>query len=205
MNNKDLFKKYKLDVLNKIDKSPKGYIDDKIKSLCDLINSREDMFTLSTCSGRICILEKNDGKKNSKWLFVTHDLIIDTKKIFKIIDNYESNGFLEFRQESVIMHIVVKDFEVASFLMNIAKISGFNKVGIIAFKKKIVIELICDIDLVIPIYDLNDNNSNSENNKLQRNKLIEDNFLNYLILRANSNLEKSWNIIKKIENNLAKY
>ena len=47
------FDSTKKDILNKKDKSNIGFIDGKISKLCNLINSKEDYFTTSSCSGRI--------------------------------------------------------------------------------------------------------------------------------------------------------
>ena len=39
------------------DKSPKGSVDVKIRSLVDLINSHPEYVTLSSCSGRVAMFD----------------------------------------------------------------------------------------------------------------------------------------------------
>ena len=53
----DLFSQRKKDVLLKSDKSSIGNVDEKISSLCNKINSKEDFYTTSSCSGRILLMK----------------------------------------------------------------------------------------------------------------------------------------------------
>lgn len=77
------------------DKSPKGFVDEPIRPLVDLLNSHSDFATLSSCSGRIALFDPGDcdddnnddndpnvvEKKNhgkgfgGKWLLVSHSKI----------------------------------------------------------------------------------------------------------------------------------
>ena len=72
----DNFEKEKKDFLIKKDKSKKGIIDKEIKSLIDFINSLDNYYTTSSCSGRIMLLiKKSDKKQDSSWLFSSHQKI----------------------------------------------------------------------------------------------------------------------------------
>ena len=44
-----------------IDKSPKGSVDERIRSLVDLINCHPDYVTLSSCSGRVALFDPGDN------------------------------------------------------------------------------------------------------------------------------------------------
>lgn len=181
------FKLWKRQALEKTDKSNIGKIDKKIENLCNVINKREDMFTLSSCSGRICLLKRENNSKNKLkniWLFVSHNLV-EFDEINNILKNYNKKDSIEFRQESIIMHICVYDNNVARKLMTKAQECGFNHCGIIANKTKIVVEIICDISINFPIFD----------NKL----LISEDYLKYLIEKSNLNLKKGWDIIDKLD------
>ncbi len=177
------FKFWKKQALSKLDKSNIGEIDEKIKPLCDSINKKDNMFTLSSCSGRITLM-KDLSKTQNIWHFVSHKKI-KLQDITNSLNNYKENTPLLFIQESVIIHICVKTNELVRKLMHISKKSGLNQVGIIANRNKIVVELICDSKLKLPIY---------ENRKI----LINEEYLKILINRANKNLKKSWNAIKKL-------
>ncbi len=52
------FEKEKNDFLNKIDKSKKKKIGKKISKLVDYINSLNNHYTSSSCSGRILLIEE---------------------------------------------------------------------------------------------------------------------------------------------------
>lgn len=185
------FKLWKKQALEKLDKSTIGGVDEKIQNLCNLINKRDDMFTLSSCSGRVCLLEREDGNKNKLkniWLYVNHNFA-KFDEINLILQDYTSKDkTIEFRQESIIMHICVYDNQVARELMNIAQECGFNHTGIIANKTKIVVEIICDISIICPVFGLA--------------LLVEEDYLKYLVEKSNLNLKKGWDIIEKLKERL---
>lgn len=171
-------------ILTKNDKSTKGDWDKPIVPLCELINMRTDMYTASTCSGRISILKKDPSKKKQEqiWLYVTHDLA-NNAEISDLIGNYSGKELLYFKQESVIMHIVTKTLSLAKQLMHIAKESGFTKTGIISIQDTgVTVELICAYHLYCPIFD--------------SQLLVTREYLNYLVESANSQLRISWNVIE---------
>lgn len=178
---------WKKQALGKIDKSNIGGIDKKIQKLCNMINKRDDMFTLSSCSGRICLLKRENNSKTKLkniWIYLTHE-IAKFKDLNKSILDYNEKGTLEFRQESIIIHICVLNNDIARELMRIGQQSGFNHCGIISNKRKIVVELVCDISINCPIYF----------EKL----LISDEYLKYLIKQSNFNLKEGWSRAKKLE------
>lgn len=81
------------------DASPKGTIDEHLLPLIRLINSHPDMFTTSSCSGRVSVFLEGDksaqgfdkiGGKGAggKWLFVTHDPELDTSAWLKQVKEY---------------------------------------------------------------------------------------------------------------------
>eukprot|EP00956_Cyclotella_meneghiniana_P003192 scaffold3926_cov26-Cyclotella_meneghiniana.AAC.4 len=47
---------------NRVDKSPKGCIDDKIAPLCHLINAHDEYVTTSSCSGRVALFDPDELK-----------------------------------------------------------------------------------------------------------------------------------------------
>ena len=71
----DKFNRRKKAVLSKRDKSSKGNCDEKVISLCEKINKKENCFTTSSCSGRIVLMIDQDKKAEGLFRFVSHDLI----------------------------------------------------------------------------------------------------------------------------------
>ena len=180
------FKLWKKQALSKLDKSSIGSIDEKIQNLCDVINSREDMFTLSSCSGRICLV-KDVSKEESIWKFVSHSEVT-LNEIKPVLDNYKGSEVLFFSQEAAIIHICVNSLDLARELMHMGKEARFNQVGIIAFKTKIVVELICDAQFSFPVFD--------------SHQLVSPHYIAYAIQGANKNLQKSWKAIRQLEGKL---
>ena len=188
------FTKQKTDFLSKKDKSRKGSIDDKIKKLVDEINSLEDFFTTSSCAGRILLLTipKSNKKNEVRYLFCSH------KKIkYNEIDNILKKikipkNIIWFRTEPVILHIACKNVNSAKKLLNLARNIGFRRSGIISVgKSKIIMELISTekIDAIV-----------GKNGKL----LIDENYFKILIKEGNKKLEKTWEKIDKLHNELNK-
>ena len=186
------FTKQKTDFLSKKDKSRKGSIDNKIKKLVDKINSLEDLYTTSSCAGRILLLAiPNSNKKNEvKYLFCSHKKIQynNLKKIIKK-RKFPKND-VWFRVEPVILHVACKNLENAKKLLNIARNIGFRRSGIISVgKSKIIMELVSTekIDAIV-----------SKNRKL----LIDENYFKVLVEEGNEKLERTWKKIDKLCNRL---
>ena len=63
----DNFLQRKNDLLNKKDKSSIGKWDEKIATLCEVINKKDNYYTTSSCSGRIVVMV--DQEKKGSGLF----------------------------------------------------------------------------------------------------------------------------------------
>lgn len=69
------FQQRKSSILSKSDKSSIGSWDKKISQLCKKINSNENFYTTSSCSGRIIIMQDQNKKGPGLFEFVSHDLV----------------------------------------------------------------------------------------------------------------------------------
>jgi tRNA wybutosine-synthesizing protein 3 len=171
--------------LAKQDKSVKGSIDSHIRQLCDLINSKGDFYTTSSCSGRIVLIKlAGSGKKNeAEWLFVSHD----EAGIYNLKNELSAlpEGQVWFRFEPFILHVAAKSTGDAKRLLEIVQSLGIKRSGIISLGNKIVIEIIGTerIDAII-----------SKESKL----LVSDDYLELLVEDANQKLRKNWEDIRKI-------
>lgn len=182
------FINFKKNVFSKMDKSSVGGIDTRIKNLCNKINKREDIFTLSSCSGRISVLKNNsEGKIENIWVFTSHDTT-SSEEILKVLEEYSGEEELYFMQEAMIMHVCVNSIELANKFINESKNCGLNQCGIISSKKKIVVEVICDARIELPLYD--------------KELLFSKDYLERIVNKANQNQEKSWETIEKLTNKL---
>lgn len=136
----DNFLLWKKNFLAKKDKSNKGNIDKKIKSLVDKMNKSDNYFTTSSCSGRIVILIEPERrlKKDMKFLYKSHDHV-KFSDLKKALNNLPKKK-LWFRFESVILHVSCRNLDDAYLLLEKARRS-FKYSGIISLKNKFVVEI----------------------------------------------------------------
>ena len=181
-----MFSKRKKDVLLKLDKSHIGKWDEKIAELCNKINSLENYYTTSSCSGRIILMI--DAEKKGENLFVAfyHNKISfeELKKGLNLA--LKKNNKIKFKLEPCILHVSCKTLEDAEKLYEKAKLAGWKKSGIVGVKNGFTAELNSTEKLEFPII---------QNKKI----LVDDDFLKIVLDEANKKLEKSWMKIKKLE------
>ncbi len=130
------FENHKRVVLSKRDKSSKQAIDTRIKIIVDDLNSMDDYYTTSSCSGRI-VLYNFKHKKEHKWLFVSHDPV--EKSIYDIIESSKESN-IGFRCEPMILHVNCRDMDSAGKLINFSTRAGL-RAGIISLASKIIVEI----------------------------------------------------------------
>ncbi len=168
--------------LAKIDKSKKGSIDEPIVELIDLINSLDDYYTTSSCSGRILILESAEKKNEVKWLFVTHN----TATIDQIKTALKSANNAWLKKASAIFHIACRTRDSADKLLNLVRTAGFKRAGIISPTKNII-EIIGTDQLAVPL---------TRDSKL----LVDNTYLNYILEIANSMQKKNFERLEHLKN-----
>ena len=180
------FQNEKKGFLSKIDKSRKKSVDEDIKKLVDLINSKEDYYSTSSCSGRIVLIRQ--AKKNkAKWLFVSHREV--NFKQIKDALKHIPKGLIWLKQEDIILHITCNSIEDAKKLLGLIRKLGFKRTGIISLDRKITIEIKGNEYMDVPI---------AKDGKI----LVMDDYLKLLIKEANSKLKKAKNKIKVLENKI---
>jgi len=176
----------KKNILAKSDKSKKGSIDKKILGLVNKINSLDDYYTSSSCSGRIMLIKRTDnGKKNeAEWLFVSHETIKFSDLKDALLNLPEEDVW--FRQESMILHVCCRTIGDAEKMLEFASEAGFKRAGIAAAKKKIMVEILGTefIDTII-----------AKKGKL----LVDNNYLKILVEYANKKLTRGHERINKFE------
>ena len=126
------------------DLSPKGSVDAPIAALIDLINSTDDFFTTSCCSGRIVVFQHDDPAqlKAGRWLLVEHARV-DMDRVCKAVaasertacreradtePRDESHAVLKF--EPLIISIACRSLAAACALLSVAVNSGCRESGI---------------------------------------------------------------------------
>lgn len=132
------------------DKSPKGGVDAPIAPLLDALNSLPDLFTTSSCSGRVSVLaqpppppppqqqgELGVAKTKKKargggWVYISHDPA-DPEALVEVLFGGKEDGGggdeLVFRFEPMIVAVECRDAAVAAALVAAAVGAGFRESG----------------------------------------------------------------------------
>jgi tRNA wybutosine-synthesizing protein 3 len=177
---KDRFNQRKKSVLKKADKSSVGGWDERVIKLCEKINSLEEYYTTSSCSGRVMVLKDQDKKGRNVFVFVSHDLVRED-----FLKNVELKGNLKFKQEPFIFHVACRDLEGARKLIDKAHSVGWKRAGVISLGKNIIVEINGNEKIDFPLV---------KKGKL----LVSEEFMKISLERANFNLEKNWDKIEKL-------
>ncbi|KAM4551351.1 tRNA wybutosine-synthesizing protein 3 homolog isoform 2-T2 [Odontesthes bonariensis] len=104
------FGQWKKQCLNKLDLSKKGSVDEDIQHVVSLLNSCEEFFTTSSCSGRIILTDGMSGLSRS-------------------------NGDAVLKFEPLVLHIQCQKLEDAQLMHSVAINSGFKNSGLTVNKK----------------------------------------------------------------------
>lgn len=139
----NFYKKKNIETINKgNDNSKKGSIDKEIVLLVNLINSRPEFYTTSSCAGRVMLISrsKKEKKNESNWLYVSHEKG-DCNEILKILKNLTTKDKVWLKQEPMILHLVAKDIDDANKILSLANSVGFKHSGILSTSNRIIIEI----------------------------------------------------------------
>ncbi len=174
--------------LTKKDKSRKGTVDKEIRALCDLINSKENYYTTSSCSGRILLLGFSESRKKheTRFLYSTHDTA-DAKETILALGS--ADGEIWFRAECFILHVVCCTIEDADALLSLCRQLGLKRTGIISMAPKLTVEIINHPRIDAPVRS--------------ESILVEDGYIEHLVLRGNAMLERNRNMIVRLEEKIA--
>ena len=186
----NFFQKRKKSILSKLDKSSKKSWDVKIINLCEKINSLENFYTTSSCSGRIVLIVDNFKKAPGLFVKVWHEKINfeELVALLRSVIGECARKTIIFKQEPVILHVACKNLEDASDFLKKVRSVGFKRGGVISGNgKRFGLELIGTEKLEFPIIS-------------EGKILVGDEFLKIIVKKSNENLKKSWNKIKKLKN-----
>ena len=110
----------------------KGLVDSDLIDFLSEINTRECLFTTSSCSGRVAIISGKNifNKKNSKIIKTWHD---PNKCLKEICDTLKNNHEKELENltwislQPPILHIVVANEKTAEAITKCGDAAGFNR------------------------------------------------------------------------------
>ncbi|WP_456398205.1 tRNA(Phe) 7-((3-amino-3-carboxypropyl)-4-demethylwyosine(37)-N(4))-methyltransferase Taw3 [Palaeococcus sp. (in: euryarchaeotes)] len=165
----------------------KNLVDEDIISLLEKINSLENYFTTSSCSGRIVVMEMPEfgDKLNAKWLGKWHREV-SMEEVKKAIEKHEE-GMIWFMLHSPILHVASRSLEDAVRLLNLGIHSGFKNSSIKSVShKKLLVELYSTERLDIPL---------GENGEIW----VDEEYLVKIVGMANRQLRRAKGKLSKLE------
>ena len=130
------FEVCKKNALGKLDKSPKGSLDQPIAELVHAINGHPDYVTTSSCSGRVSLFatvsEQSRGYRGGHWLLVKHATVsVDELVEALAAPAAEPAELVLFKHEPAILHLQCRDLEAAKRLLQVALGAGFRESGLV--------------------------------------------------------------------------
>lgn len=150
-----VWEQHKQVVLSKEDKSFKKSIDAPIVFAVNAINSSDNFFTTSSCSGRIMVInEEGDKRKHgAQFVFVSHNFV-ETNEAGTLLEKVTAiRGNVFLKLEPLILHIECKTLDLALKLLHSFKAeSRFKHTSIVsAVNSKYIVCIKAMPKLEIPI------------------------------------------------------
>jgi tRNA wybutosine-synthesizing protein 3 len=184
------WKEKKGNILKRLnEKVREGLVDERIIPTLDRINKFSYLYTVSSCSGRVIVIDlpKIGDKRNARFTGRWHKKI-EKKEVLNAIERCEREGWLILNPP--IIHAVSKDIEHAKELLRIAIESGFKRSGIKSIiENKITVEINSTevIETIVAKDGIN---------------IIDDDYLDVLIECANIKFERSQRKIERLNERL---
>ncbi len=184
MNRPEALKKYRK-------AKEEGLVDEDIIPLLEIINSSEEYYTTSSCSGRIGVMQIPEIGNKVQCVFlgkwhreVSYDEIVES------IKNYKS-GYLFLIVQSAIIHVVAKDIDSANVLLKIAFESGFKYSSIKGISNNgVLVEILSTENLNIPL---------GKNGNL----IVDEEYIRFSTDMANMTLRRIKQKLQKLERKIS--
>ncbi|AIU69092.1 hypothetical protein TEU_01365 [Thermococcus eurythermalis] len=155
-----------------------GKVDEDIIDLLLLINSIRGVYTTSSCSGRIGIIEEPalGAKPLSRWLIKEHHPI-EFEEAKAALKNAEK-GLIFLKSQPPIFHVIAEDLERAKKLHELGLASGFKYTTFKVISKRYLVEINATEYLTAPL---------GRDGKV----LVSDDYLRFALEIGNSMLRRS--------------
>ncbi len=168
-----------------------GYLDQGIETLLEKIFSIQGLFTTSSCTGRISLLEGEWPweRDDTRVLFKRHGFV-GFKEIKRVLEDLGNIDNVWLHVMGPILHVSAADLAIANKFLEVARESGFKHSGIISCSRKgISIEIMSGIQMSAPI-------------KRNGEQLVSDTVLSSMIDIANDMLKEGWKRLRRLEVNI---
>jgi len=172
-------------------------VDKDIIPLLKIMNSIPFIYTTSSCSGRIMLIDvpptnrKEQSIRLARW---HHPVRFEV--LWEVVQDYKPKGILWFKQEAMIVAFAVPSIQWASYLIRLARLFGFKESGIRSINigmRHIFMDITSTEKLHAPIatYD--------------KGLLVEEDYMRYMVEIANNLLirtKKKLKLLEKVMNKL---
>ncbi|WP_297073008.1 hypothetical protein [Thermococcus sp.] len=168
-----------------------GKVDEDIIDLLLLINSIRGIYTTSSCSGRIGIIEEPSlgAKPLSRWLIKVHrEITFPEAK--RALERAES-GLIFLKSQPPIFHVVAEDLEKAKRLHELGLASGFKYTTFKVISNRYLVEINGTEYLTVPL---------GRDGKI----IVSDNYLRFALEIGNSMLKRSKGRLPRLFKNFEK-
>ncbi|NJE50059.1 hypothetical protein [Thermococcus sp. 9N3] len=168
-----------------------GKVDEDIIDLLLLINSIKGIYTTSSCSGRIGIIEEPalGAKPLSRWLIKVHREMTfpEAKKALE----KAKEGLIFLKSQPPIFHVVAEDLEKAKRLHELGLASGFKYTTFKVISNRYLVEINATEYLTAPL---------GRDGKI----LVSDDYLRFALEIGNSMLRRSKGRLPRLMKNFEK-
>lgn len=161
--------------------------DRQMIPLCKFVSGTKHYFTSSSCAGRIILLQLPEDENKLEAFFHRkwHRRVMG-KELWEGI-RAETRGELWFKLDPFILHIGADSLENAKKVLRHIKKSGVRRGGIMVAKPgKFLIEMQGSQGISFPV-------------KKGKKVLVEEDYMKYVLERANQKLEKNYSLLKRLE------
>ncbi|NJE62004.1 hypothetical protein [Thermococcus sp. 21S7] len=161
-------------------------VDEDIIDLLLLVNSINGVYTTSSCSGRIGIIEEPalGAKPLSRWLVKVHRPI-EFDEAMRALENAE-RGLIFLKSQPPIFHVVAEDIEKAKRLHELGLASGFKYTTFKVVSKRYLVEINATEYLTAPL---------GRDGKV----LVDDEYLRFAVDLGNDMLRRSKGRLPRLE------
>lgn len=178
------------------DRSKKGDVDREIVPLLDAINAHPDLYSTSSCAGRIDLfVEPVSGKKHEgEWLFVSHQEVKEKELLAALqsqlpVLSTRVSATLWFRMEGAILHVCCRDLNAADRFLKACKASGWKHSGVTGTSPRIMVEAVTSERMDVPI---------AKDGAL----FVPETFVSFLVKEANRKLARTREKMARLINSL---
>jgi len=115
--------------------------------LIDFLNSLDDYYTTSSCTGRTVLFFDPGTKLDSGWIGKWHREVT-FPELKKALVKIPKKGIIWFLHEPTILHVACRSPDAASKLVDLARNSGYKKAGILSLKDDRIIVEVCGTERI---------------------------------------------------------